>query len=307
MSISLKSFSRDVFFIFFATACMFLLGWVPYGDVAQALFYFWMAFWARWQLYVSQSANEITDADRHRLVGEELFRLRMAENPYETQNILASGDIPLWLILDLIWDKVVETLGLSTDESNDLFDFEKLKKIEEAMPHIHAVDMFCHFGDGVGRGLIRCANFFQEKLRAGLTLSEIDKELLIILNQCWIHTGGGNSVVVINSKDGDLCPWSLSSHPLVYVFVGYYPIKRLDDGIIVSGEGVRVAFTPDKFSKEILEKFLEEFPMFQRENLGSGPQSRGLFIQENPSVLEKLDPEKILAKKVKAFWEENNK
>lgn len=255
---------------------MVVLNWLPWADVAQPIYFFVAASMAAWKVYSTQAESGQNDLARYPLLAAQSFKSRMEEDGYAVTNILLSQDLPWWwveCVLGPIFGVPAPTT--SSEETRKAYRQALESAFDKCLPHGHLLDTFCCSCDAIGRGIVRATMFVSE---CGGDLVEIDRKLEErgqTLFKKFKNLGHGAWVVDV--KQGDPMPWVVTfNNPAVTLLLGFYEIKK---GLTVQ-MAARVAFGRSIFSEELGDKFLKACPAFSPKNFGSGPQNRGLFIQE---------------------------
>ncbi|TSC55314.1 MAG: hypothetical protein G01um101418_1001 [Parcubacteria group bacterium Gr01-1014_18] len=287
MSVAKKSFLLDLLVIFLGLIGMALLKLVPYNDLLQMGLFVLIGSYVAFRTYEYRKASSVPDVNRYEDVSDEIYQVRKAEDAYETSNMLLSGDIPLWWAIETLWDKTVASLGLKPEEIATLDDWGKIRKIKSVVPHVHLLDLFCLIGDKMGRGIVRAERFIAS-LGENFSLSVLDAKLKEMGEKAFaILLPVGPRAFFADVKQGQQPVWVLSFNLAIDAMLAFYPVRKIGaDGKVFWQTGARVSFAKGIFTPELGAKFLEAFKIFRRENLASGPNEKGLFMQERKLMTE---------------------
>jgi hypothetical protein len=289
MSRTTKKACLHILVVFFLFCASIATSFVPGFDLAKsAVLALVVSF-----LYVSQAAarGREEECDRYRRVCGEVYPVRLGEDPAHLSNILLSGDIPhRWV------KKLGELLNMDVKVAAGKF--------------YHSLDAFCHFGDLPGDGLIRATHFVSTVVAQGRNLEEALREL-VGQNQQALGKEFQKGCYICELQLGQMLPYGIFlGTGSTRLLVAFYTVRRAVKGLDIFGREVirikevssmricvRASLEPAETKKIVNELFNKET---HPDNFGSGPQDRGLFIQETVSV-DRASVEKRLPELIKAL------
>lgn len=214
------------------------------------------------------------ETDRYKRIAEEVFPVRLREDPGHLSTMLLSGDIPYpWL-------------GWVDGELK--VDIKK-----EAGGMLHALDSFCHFGDPIAQGIFRATCFVSACVAQGRNLEAALQEY-VDKNRLSLGREFQKGCFLCNLEPGMVLPYGIfQATGAARLLVSFYQVERAVKAIDFFGretrkiqavKAFRICVKSSLEREEVKRVVNTRIPETDPKNFGSGRQVTGLFIQETISV-----------------------